>query len=169
MRLNKITGHALRILIYCAREHGRSVKVQKIARYNQISTQNAYKITNILVQGGFLEAVRGPKGGVLLARPAEEICIGDVVRVTEATNMVADCFGGAEGQCTIKQIAPVNLMLDSALEAFISVLDLHSIADFTKGNADLSDLAIDGPAEKPARTGRKTVKLRPDGAPNGHG
>ena len=162
MRLTKQTGYAIRILLHCALAGDRYVKVTEVARRNQITEHNIFKIVPILVQGGFVEALRGRNGGVRLARPADTIRIGDVVRVTETTHVEADCFGVAS-DCAIRPVAPINRILDHALDAFISVLDKHTLAELAKARPRAMD-SIDGleGAElgKPARRGGKTARAR---------
>lgn len=87
------------------------------------------KIVPILVRGGFLKTSRGRAGGLHLALPPAKISIGDVIRVTETTNVAAECVGGQAPACGIKRAAPINRMLGEALEAFITVLDKHTLAD----------------------------------------
>lgn len=131
MRLTKQTGYAIRILLHCATAGNRFVKVTEIAQRNQITEHNIFKIVPILAQNGFIEALRGRNGGIRLARPPEEIRIGDVVRATEATHVEADCFG-VGSECVIRPVAPINLILDHALDAFIGVLDRHTLADLAR-------------------------------------
>jgi Rrf2 family protein len=131
MRLTKQTGYAIRILLHCALAGDRYVKVTEIAHRNQITEHNIFKIVPILVQSGFIEALRGRNGGIRLARAAEDIHIGDVVRATEATHVEADCFGAA-GDCAIRPVAPINRILDHALDAFINVLDKHTLAELAR-------------------------------------
>ncbi|TCT09814.1 BadM/Rrf2 family transcriptional regulator [Tepidamorphus gemmatus] len=128
MRLTKQTGYALRILIHCAVAGDRSVTVSEIARAQNITEHNVFKIVPMLVQGGFLETTRGRGGGIRLSRDPAEIRIGDVVRVTEATHIEAECVGGAV-ECPIRPVAPINRILDEALNAFIDVLDQHTLRD----------------------------------------
>ena len=52
-----------------------------------------------------------------------------MIRVTEATHVEAECVGGTTLPCGIKRAAPINRMLGDALEAFIDVLDKHTLAD----------------------------------------
>ena len=129
MRLNKTTGHAIRILIDCARAKDQRVKVAEIADRLGIARQNAFKIVNNLARAGFLVALRGRNGGVRLSRPAGEIRIGDVVRATEVTVVVVDGVDEVRSQDAAKRGPAINRILDDALEAFISVLDEHTLAD----------------------------------------
>ena len=93
MRLTKQTSYALRILLHCALRPDEQVKAADIARAYNITEFNVLKIIPLLVHGGFVKTMRGRRGGLRLARPAAEIRIGDVVRLTEETHIQADCFG----------------------------------------------------------------------------
>lgn len=142
MRLTKQSGYALRIVVECAAAGKGLARIADIAERYQITKYNISKTVPILVRHGIIQGVRGRRGGIRLARPASEIKVGDVIRATETTHIVADCFGGASVECAIRPAAPINQMLDSALEAFIAVLDEHTIADLLAGRASM-DFGID--------------------------
>lgn len=127
MRLTKTTGHAIRILIDCAGAGEERVKVASIAGRLGISQLNAFKIVHILAKAGFLDAMRGRNGGVMLAMPPATIRIGSIVREIEATEIAV---AGANG-VKKKDKAPVNEIFDDALNAFIGVLDRHTLADIS--------------------------------------
>lgn len=129
MRLTKQTSYALRILLHCALHPDSQLKAADIAKAYNITEFNVLKIIPLLVQGGFVKTMRGRHGGLKLARPAAEIHIGDVVRLTEETRIRADCFGQLHEECPIQPAAPINRILDSALGAFIEVLDQHTLQD----------------------------------------
>jgi Rrf2 family nitric oxide-sensitive transcriptional repressor len=150
MRLTKSTSHAMRILIDCARSDGRLVKVAELSERLQITPQNVFKIVNLLARARLIEAVRGRNGGVRLARPASAIRIGDVVRATEVTHVeIEESAGGRR-----PKRAGVNQILDHALEAFIDVLDQHTLADMASGQ----------PADAPAprrKTSSRAAAMSP--------
>jgi Rrf2 family nitric oxide-sensitive transcriptional repressor len=144
MRLNKSTSHAVRILIDCAKAEGRLIKVAEIAKRLDITQQNAFKIVHLLSKAGFLASVRGRHGGVRLARQASQIRIGDVVRSIETLGQEendADRKGG------------LHRIVDDALDAFISVLDQHTLEDMAAGAAQPA------PAREPGgRSGKTPVR-----------
>lgn len=129
MRLTKQTSYALRILTHCALQPGEQVRASDIAQAYNITEANVLKIVPLLVQGGFVKSIRGRRGGLKLARPASEIGIGDVVRLTEETHIQADCFGQTDRACPILSGSPINRIFGSAVAAFIEVLDQHSLQD----------------------------------------
>src|SRR5271166_4454260 len=62
---------------------GEPVKIADIARRQQIPQKFLELILASLKQGGFVESRRGAEGGYLLARRAESITVGDVLRFVE--------------------------------------------------------------------------------------
>ena len=129
MRLTKQTSYALRILLHCALRPGDQVKAADIAKAYNITEFNVLKIIPLLVHAGFVKTTRGRRGGLRLARPAAEIRIGDVVRHTEETHIQADCFGQLQDICPIQPAAPINRIFGTALDAFIEVLDQHTLQE----------------------------------------
>lgn len=63
---------------------GEPVKIGDIARRQKIPQKFLELILAGLKQGGFVESRRGAEGGYLLARPAESITVGQVIRFVES-------------------------------------------------------------------------------------
>ncbi len=152
MKLNKSTNDAIQILIECARAEGTLVKVADLSARLDITMQNVFKIVHILSRADLVAAVRGRYGGVTLKRPATDIRIGEIVRAMEVVGDEA-----ISGVPRAKGRTATNVMttvIDSALEAFISVLDQHSLAEMAKASAPRT----------PARPRRKQAS-RPASSP----
>src|SRR4030088_196169 len=62
---------------------GQPVKIADIARRQNIPQKFLELILASLKQGGFVESRRGSEGGYLLAKPADTISVGDVLRYIE--------------------------------------------------------------------------------------
>lgn len=123
MRLTKTTSYSVRILVDCAAAGGKLVKTSEIAKRLDITPLNVFKIIHILSRMGFVEAFRGRNGGVRLTRPADQIRIGEIVRAIEATEVGIEDDAAGGGKRNLKAV------FDDALEAFIGVLDQHTLAD----------------------------------------
>lgn len=149
MRLTKQTSHAIRILMHCARAGGQLAKVAEIAEDLDLTQQNVFKIVHLLRRAGFLEAVRGRYGGVRLKRDPAAIRIGDVVRATEVTNVAIE---GESVPSRRGRRQPISRVLDDALEAFISVLDQHTLEEMAR--APRGGAASERVASPPARQQR---------------
>src|SRR3546814_4425565 len=70
-----------------------------------------------------------------LARPAERINVGEVVRHTEAGFDLVDC-----GNCVIAPACGLTGALREALGAFMDVLDGYTVADLLSKRGDMSRL-----------------------------
>src|SRR5689334_11820996 len=62
---------------------GEPVKIANIAKRQKIPQKFLELILAGLKQGGFVESRRGAEGGYLLARPAELVTVGEVIRFVE--------------------------------------------------------------------------------------
>ncbi|EJF78414.1 iron-responsive transcriptional regulator RirA [Bartonella birtlesii] len=132
MRLTKQTNYALRMLMYCADNQGSLSRISEIAKAYAVSELFLFKILQPLVEAGFIQTVRGRNGGVKLAKPAAEISVADVVKVTEDNFSMAECFDTAESHCPLIDFCSLNTALQKALNAFFDVLSVISLADLQR-------------------------------------
>ena len=129
MRLTMHTDYALRLLMALALEPTRRQTIGDIAARYDISRNHLMKVAQTLVRGGFVDSQRGRGGGLALHRPAEDISIGAVVRITEDDFALVDCFlAGGKRRCVIASGCGLPVPLRAALEAFFKVLDGYTLA-----------------------------------------
>ena len=140
MRLTQQTSYSIRILLYCAANPDSNSRIKDIAATYSISELHLFKIMHVLVESGFVETIRGRNGGIRLARPANAISIGEVVRATESNFFLTDCFDTTNRDCPLVDSCGVNRILAEALRAFFSVLDSYTIADVAKDRGQLRGL-----------------------------
>ena len=140
MRLTRQTNYAIRILMYCAANEGRLSRIPEIAAAYTVSELFLFKILQPLVEHGLVETVRGRNGGVRLGKPAAEINLFDVVRVTEENFAMAECFENDATECPLVDSCALNSALREALNAFFGVLERYSIADLVKARPNVRAL-----------------------------
>lgn len=140
MRLTKQTNYAIRILMYCAANEGKLSQIPEIASAYHLSEAFLFKILKPIVKHGFVESMRGRNGGVRLARPADEIRLSEVVRITEDNFAMADCFDTDGTDCPLIDHCGLNSALREALNAFFAVLDKYTIADIASSNSRIDEL-----------------------------
>lgn len=139
MQLTTHTDYALRLLIYLATsEEKRTGTIQDAARRFDISANHLAKVAQTLVQKDYLISQRGRGGGLRLARSAEEINIGAVVRHTENLNLLP-CFG-EDNACPIQPACKLKNVLGRAQQAFLEVLDEFTLADLITNRDTLRQL-----------------------------
>jgi Rrf2 family protein len=76
----------LAILDLAMQPPGEPVKIADIAKRQHIPQKFLELILASLKHGGFVESRRGAEGGYRLARPAEQITVGDALRYLEDGN-----------------------------------------------------------------------------------
>ena len=124
MQLTQHTDYGLRLLIVLARQGGGPIALPEFASQQRLSYHHVAKVGQALVREGFISSRRGRSGGVELAQPPEDICIGAVVRALEQNLRLADC-----AHCELRGDCTTSGLLAEALEAFLAVLDRTTLAD----------------------------------------
>lgn len=141
MRLTLHTDFALRVLIQVGLNDGRLTTINDIARSFGISKNHLMKVVNDLGQKGYLDTVRGRKGGIRLTRHPREINIGEVVRATEGELGVLGCLH-QKGYCRIERVCVLRGVVRDATDAFLTVFDGYTLADLIKPQKALSSLLL---------------------------
>lgn len=132
MRLTLHTDYALRILMLLAVEPENLHTIEEIAQRYDISHNHLMKVTQTLSQAGFIESLRGRGGGLRLGHLPASINLGAVVRATEDSFALVECFDRENNHCVISPSCGLRGPLEEAQRAFLAVLDRHSLADLVK-------------------------------------
>ena len=127
MQLSLHSDYALRVLMALA-ACDRRLSVDDIARRYAISRNHLAKVAQRLQAEGLVETFRGRGGGMHLARPADEIVIGDVVRRFENLDSFVGCFVAGAG-CAVGGVCALKPALAGALDAFLAHLDGYRLSD----------------------------------------
>jgi Rrf2 family nitric oxide-sensitive transcriptional repressor len=129
MRLTDFTDFGLRALMRLASDPDRVFTTDQIATEFAISRNHLTKIVRELSRAGFVATQRGARGGFRLARPAEAIRIGDVVRALEERHALVECFRPDGGHCILTPRCGLKGRLAAARAAFLAELDRSTLAD----------------------------------------
>ena len=95
MKLSTVASYGLRALSdLCARETGvesKPVTVGDIARRQEIPSSYLEQLFAKLRRGRVVKSVRGAQGGYVLARPASEITVAEIVKALGEPIVFGDC------------------------------------------------------------------------------
>ena len=135
--------YALRALTYAAShsEDGR-FQAKDVCEKTDIPESFTRKVLQSLVQGGFLQAVRGPGGGYELTRPASEITLLDVIEAVEGEDTFDHCVLGFPS-CGSKRPCPLHETWSQAKRQLMAQLErrtLQELADSTQSKKHRSFL-----------------------------
>ena len=91
MKLSTVTRYGLRALSdLCARKDG-PVTVGDIARRQEIPPSYLEQLFAKLRRGRVVKSVRGAQGGYVLARPASEITVAEIIKALGEPIAFGDC------------------------------------------------------------------------------
>ncbi len=149
MQILKYTDYALRVLIYLGASPEAPVPTAQVAAAYGVSADHVAKAAKKLVQLGVVKASRGAGGGLMLARPADKIRIGAVVRRFEARRGPVECFRTAAPACRLVSGCLLRGAFERAAEAFYRELDRNSLADLVENRPTLVRLLSPVRAPRP--------------------
>ena len=140
MRLTAFTNFALRTLMYAAMHEDRLCRSHEIADAFGVSHTHLNKCIYQLGQWGYLENIRGRAGGFRLAKPASIITVGEVIRKTEDTLELVECFNPTTNTCPLMEMCRLSKTFKRAMARFMDELDSITIADVIENKASLMQL-----------------------------
>lgn len=138
--------YALRAVACLARRPGEPMTTRQLALASRVPAGYLSKVLQALARAGVVSGQRGLNGGFVLARPAEELTLLDVVRVADGSRRITSCPMGLPQHGT--GLCPLHRRLDEAAELAERTLGGVTVA------AVLSEPSCpSGPEDGPACTG----------------
>lgn len=129
MQLTNFTDYGMRALMRMAATPDQVLSVAEIADEFGISRNHLAKCMGVLSRAGFITTRRGGGGGALLARPADQIRLGDVVLVLSEQVPLVECFRPDGGNCSLCNSCALRVRLAAARHAFLAKLNESTLAD----------------------------------------
>lgn len=149
MKISAQDEYGLRILLQIAKAHPEEgLNLSQISELENISQAYAAKITRLLRIAGFIQSMRGHKGGYILAMPASEITINRVLKSMGGAIYDEKFCGQHAGtlslctnsvDCSLRSLWTIlQINMDNLLDQ-ISLQDL--LKSETQVNANLSKIS----------------------------
>ena len=92
MKLSTKSTYGLRAMLNVAISGGsEAISISDISEREGISTAYLEQLLNKLRHSGFIESVRGPRGGYVLAKKAADITVADIVGALERSVYPVHC------------------------------------------------------------------------------
>ncbi|MDY6971594.1 MAG: Rrf2 family transcriptional regulator [Thermodesulfobacteriota bacterium] len=129
MKLSTRTRYGTRLLLDLAFHYGQSpVQIGDIAKRQDISVKYLEQIIRPLKKAGFVDSIRGRKGGHVLAKAPETISLGQVVRLLEGGGKLTECVQAPE-KCIKGKDCSVRVAWEEATAALYEKLNSITITD----------------------------------------
>lgn len=114
------------------------ITLKSISQRQNLSEAYLEQLFAALKKGGLLKSIRGAQGGYALERSAENISIGEILRVLEGSLSTSKCLEGGTGcgeDCNCCVSKSVWARLDESLnEAADSITLSELVNDYKKVN-----------------------------------
>ncbi|UCF94816.1 MAG: Rrf2 family transcriptional regulator [Desulfobacterales bacterium] len=121
-------------MVDLARHQGQGpVQIGEISKRQNISVKYLEQLIRPLKKAKLVTSVRGPKGGHLLAKRADKIKLGQIVRLFEGQSDLVECVSYPE-KCPMSDDCQVRLVWRDATQVLYKKLDATTIADLVNGN-----------------------------------
>ena len=136
MKLSKRGEYGLRAMIDLAKWETQSgvVQIKEIAEREHIPAKFLEQILLTLKNAGLLQSKMGMGGGYHLARPADQISLGHIVRVLDGPLAPLRCVSQMAYEpcgCPDEQTCGLRMVMGDVRNAIAGVLDYTTLADVT--------------------------------------
>lgn len=134
LMLTKKAKYGLKAMVDLARlDPGRSTFVAEVAERNAIPKKFLDAILGELRNAGMLTSKKGKAGGYMLAKPADQITVGSIVRALDGPLAPIACASRSAyvpcDDCRDVKSCQVRLMMVEVRDSISRVLDEHSLAE----------------------------------------
>jgi Rrf2 family protein len=135
MKLSTRARYALRMMVELAKKTGggQKVSLSEVAASSDLSRKYLEQLAMGLKQASLISGTTGKGGGYVLAMPAEEVRIGQIVEAAIGPINVVDCVQKPE-MCMKSDFCDCRKIYGRINDRITEVLDEFSLADLAAGN-----------------------------------
>jgi Rrf2 family cysteine metabolism transcriptional repressor len=130
--LSRKVDYALLVLSYlCHRPEGGCARA--VAAKFGLKPAFAANVLKLLCRKGLVASRRGARGGYVLARPAGDICLDELLDLLDEPFHLADCArSGADGGCGMAGVCPVRGAIAEVDRRIREMLASVTLADLVR-------------------------------------
>jgi Rrf2 family iron-sulfur cluster assembly transcriptional regulator len=132
MRMSTKAQYAVRALVSLSlTSEGAPVSIKEISRRENISLNYLEQLFVKMRRGEIVNSVRGPGGGYVLARPAAEIRVDEIIDTVEETLVPVSCME-ADGSCKCTSECATHSVwqgLGNQIRSFLASMTLEDLTN----------------------------------------
>ena len=132
MKISTKGRYATRALLDIAQHYGKKpVLLKDISARQGISLRYLEQIMSPLISAKIVSSTRGPRGGVMLAKPASKIKLVDIIQLLEGPIAPVECVSNP-GMCTRAPSCAARDVWSDLAQAMYGVLESTSLQDLVE-------------------------------------
>jgi Rrf2 family protein len=138
IELTRKGEYAIRGILYLAcQPQGKVVLINEIAESAEVPKSFLSKIFQSFAKMGLVVSYRGTGGGFVLARPASQITLREVVEAVEGPIVPNRCLIG-KGICPRDDTCPVHPVWRRVQDEVVAILDGITLEELVRGGIENS-------------------------------
>ncbi len=135
MKISTKGRYSIRMLLDLALHRNDGfISLKDIAQRQNISKKYLEQIVPLLNKSGLLRTNRGYQGGYMLAKPASQCTIGEILRLTEGSLAPVACLEYEENICPNKKECLTLNMWEGLYKVITDYLDNITLQDLIDNN-----------------------------------
>ena len=132
MKLSTRSRYGTRMMLDLAEHYDDGpIQIGDISKRQDISVKYLEQVIIPLKTGNYINSVRGPKGGHMLAKSPEEITIGEIVNVLEGGIDLTGCVGNPD-ECQRSSSCPTRSIWEEATKAMYDKLNSITLRELAE-------------------------------------
>ena len=146
MRITNLADYAVVLMCQITREVSPPLSSSHLAETSGIPAPTVSKILGELTRANLLISMRGIKGGVRLAKPADEISVTEIIEAIDGPISLTSCIEEASKECDLKKLCvmrPHWQVINEAVRGALSNIYLDEVAQFPNPEAILKSFGIE--------------------------
>jgi FeS assembly SUF system regulator len=124
IKLGKMTDYAIAVMGQLAQESAESAhSAHHLSGKTGIPAPTVAKVLKLLSKGNLVASERGAAGGYKLAKPADQVSLGEIITAMDGPVSLVACAEGHKEDCGIWRTCPTKGNWDRVNMVIKSVLD----------------------------------------------
>ena len=119
------------MMLQLAETPDKPVRIKEVASCQDISPKYLEQIMIVLKSSGFVDSMRGPRGGYTLARNPKEITVGSIIRAMEG-NLSIDCVITGGESCPRSADCKAHMLWNKIDAAVSDIIDKVTLQDMVE-------------------------------------
>ena len=133
MKTSTKARYSLRLMIDISQNEANGpVSLKEVSRRQGISTKYLEQLAKSLSEAGCVTSVRGAQGGYRLARPADQISAGEVIRAAEGEFLPVVCLTEDVECCPLQEDCTSSRFwggLRNVIDSYVNGISIAELAE----------------------------------------
>jgi FeS assembly SUF system regulator len=132
LRLSKLTDYGTVVMTFMARTEGQVHSAHEIAEQVGIAAPTVSKVLKMLARYELVVSTRGAKGGYVLARPATETTMAEIISAMEGGPLGLTECSTTPGACIQEHSCSIRTNWQRINQVIVRALEEVSLAEMTR-------------------------------------